>query len=338
MVQFQCPSASFSEQEAKHFVTYLAKACLIAKTHALPKYPYNLILDLGLKNRTLRPGADLVTLPKKFSKEACVRINANRKLGVSVMMSICERAPKDVREYGQMTYLVDEAGHFGFGGLYANLLAEQGFISEIRNTAGRGNEVFPYNADYGNRDGARMGTNPITYGFPTSKYLGFNVIGDFALSAISYGGLKRKAQREEALGDRMAVDSSGAFTTDPKKASFLVYEGHRTYSLSLQTEAFAALMGGGLPWFRAISQGDTPGGASNWVVTVSSPEFYSCKDGEPLLRLSKTLELIVKENGRARLPGSSATMWPKTQDIALDEHELECLRQMADQAKVRFQL
>lgn len=60
-----------------------------------------------------------------------------------------------------------------------------------------------------------FGTNPIAFGFPTSKY---PVVFDMATSAITYYGLVRAKALGQQIPDNVALDSEGNPTTDPEKA------------------------------------------------------------------------------------------------------------------------
>ena len=296
---------SFSAEECDAFGWYMPHAGRVAPTHAVPKMPFNLVLELGLKNDGLLPAAEIEVLPKIFRHQPCERWNANRKLGVAVMRRVVEKARVEVQEFGSYEFVVDEAGHFGFGGLYANMLADEGLMCVIWNTAGRGNEVFPFGGDTTRPECARMGTNPITLSLPTKQVLGFNFVADFATSALSFGALSRHRLLGRSLKSGVAVTKEGSATTDPLSAARLLYDSHRMYSLGLWIEAVAALIGGGPPEERCMKQGDRPGGAANWVIRVIDPRLYQIKSGDGIERMCHNLRHIVEHNGDARIPGAS---------------------------------
>jgi L-2-hydroxycarboxylate dehydrogenase (NAD+) len=263
------------------------------------KAPRNLVYELGIRHDCINPGAQVQRLEKKFPLEACTRINARRKLGMSVMFEIVAEAKQRVETYGKFEWLIDEASHFGYGGIYARLLADQGLIAQIANTAGRGNEVKPFGGLF-----PRMGTNPISFALPTKQQIGFHLCADFAWSMVSMG---KKAQIERqggALPVGAADDRAGELTTNPKAAAALLYADHKAFAQALYIESIASLMGGGLPTARGLRQGDTPGGGADWIVTVASPEYFACKQGDAMQRLVDCLTFIVNNNGKSRLPGA----------------------------------
>jgi LDH2 family malate/lactate/ureidoglycolate dehydrogenase len=298
--------ARFSQEEAIALGEYLVSAQREAPTHGLIKYPHNLIIELGLRHNGLIPGAQLTYLKKRYPSQAVIPMNAGRKLGICVMAEIVARAADDVGKYGEVKYLVHNAGHFGYGGLWAGKFAELNLMGVIQNTSGRGCEVFPYGADTAHPANARMGTNPITAWFPTKRDLGFHFIADFATSSMSFGRLKREGALGHSIPLGAAVDESGRPTSDARQATLVLFENVHDYQLGLFIEGLGALMGGGRPYDRCIARDGNPGGSCDWVISVADPEVYSCASGDPIERVSSVLAGIVKDNGSARLPGASA--------------------------------
>ena len=330
-------SLRFNATECGDFARYLTAACRFTPTHGIPKFPYQLVLELGLRQRTLCPGVEVELLPRRFPGEACARLDANRKLGVSVMLEIIRDAPAKVEHYGRFEWLVDGAAHFGFGGYYADVLADLGYVVEIRNTALRGDEVFPWGADTTRPECARMGTDPVTWAFPTRGFLGFNFRPDFALSSIAFGTLGLRRLLNISLEPGTAVDEAGAPTTDPQKARRLLFRDHRSYALALVMEAIAAMMNGGnMPWHRSVSIDGAPGGASNWVVSVASPDYFRIKGDDPVAHMAEVLAGIVRDNGAARLPGESTRheAGADLSNIRMEGAVFDHLVKMAEQAGV----
>lgn len=328
--------ARFSQEEAVSLGEYLVAAQREAPTHGLIKYPHNLIIELGLRHNGVLPGAELTYLKKRYPSQAVIPIDAGRKLGICVMASIVERARDDVSRYGEVKYLVHNAGHFGYGGLWAGKLADVNLMGLIQNTSGRGCEVFPHGADTTQPANARMGTNPITAWFPTKRDLGFHFIADFATSSMSFGKMKREGALGRSIPLGTAVDESGRPTSDARKATLLLFETVHDYQLGLFIEGLGALMGGGRPYDRCMVRDGNPGGSADWIISVADPEVYSCAPGNPIERVSKVLAGIVKDNGTARLPGTSA-LARATQDpdnVMLDAPAYAAFERMADEARV----
>jgi LDH2 family malate/lactate/ureidoglycolate dehydrogenase len=88
-----------------------------------------------------------------------------------------------------------------------------------------------------------LGTNPIAFGFPTSKD---PFIVDFGTAGMMLGEVILRSRTGEALPDGIAVDSQGAPTTDPAEAlkgGVFPFGDHRGYALSLGIQAMCLLAG-----------------------------------------------------------------------------------------------
>jgi LDH2 family malate/lactate/ureidoglycolate dehydrogenase len=93
--------------------------------------------------------------------------------------------------------------------------------------------------------GARpaLGTNPIAFGFPTSKD---PFIIDFGTAGMMLGEVILRSRTGDTLPDGIAVDSKGAPTTDPSEAlkgGVFPFGDHRGYALSLGIQAMCLLAG-----------------------------------------------------------------------------------------------
>ena len=88
-----------------------------------------------------------------------------------------------------------------------------------------------------------LGTNPIAFGFPTSKD---PFIIDFGTAGMMLGEVILRSRTGEALPEGIAVDSKGSPTTDPNEAlkgGVFPFGGHRGYALSLGIQAMCLLAG-----------------------------------------------------------------------------------------------
>lgn len=322
----------FQKDEAADFGRYLWHALTGAPTHALPKMPYNLILDLGIAHDGLNPGARTQRIPQSFGTHL-VKMDCNRRFGPSVMFGVVDDALVRVRRLGRIDYVLRNAAHFGYGRLYGELLADGGLISEIRNTAGRGDEVFPLGADTSDPKCARLGTNPITLTAPLGGPGEAHFSVDAATTPMSFGTMAFYRHTGEPLPEGCAVTGDGKPTTDAKAGARLVHRERLGNGLGLYMEGLAAVMGGGPPNERCRRVGERPGGSADWIVTVMSPEYLACIDGDALARLKDRLEWIVSGNGTARLPGTGRPR-VSTNKVHLEGAPLEALLRMADEGKV----
>jgi L-2-hydroxycarboxylate dehydrogenase (NAD+) len=128
--------------------------------------------------------------------------------------------------------------------------ARRGYIAYTNCTAALA-EVVPFQGVF-----PTLGTNPHSWGFPTTEAVGFPVVIDWATSVIAMGRVQQLAREGKALPPDAAVDAEGKPTTDPAKAkSLLPFGAHKGYGLALINELVAALVGGSLPTIRCRGTG-----------------------------------------------------------------------------------
>src|SRR5687767_6548667 len=88
-----------------------------------------------------------------------------------------------------------------------------------------------------------LGTNPIAFGFPTSKD---PFIVDFGTAGMMLGEVILRSRTGQTLPEGIAIDSTGAPTTDPNEAlkgGVFPFGDHRGYALSLGIQAMCLLAG-----------------------------------------------------------------------------------------------
>ncbi len=171
--------------------------------------------------------------------------NANRKLGQSTGYAAIEAAIKLADRYGVGMVSVDNAFHYLWGGGYVMDAARRGYIAYTNCTAALA-EVVPFGGKY-----PTLGTNPHSWGFPTTDAIGYPIVIDWATSVIAKGRVQQLEREGKQLPPGAAVDENGTPTTDPAKAvSLLPFGAHKGYGLSLMNEIVAAFIGGSLPTLR----------------------------------------------------------------------------------------
>jgi LDH2 family malate/lactate/ureidoglycolate dehydrogenase len=122
-------------------------------------------------------------------------------------------------------------------GYFSRHIAQAGYIGLL--VVGTG----PYVAPAGSSE-ARLGTNPISYAFPTSKS---PVVFDCATAATAYFGVVQAKMKGESLPEGVAFDKEGNPTRDPAKAlegSVTTFGAHRGYGLSLFVQLLAGPFAG----------------------------------------------------------------------------------------------
>ena len=128
--------------------------------------------------------------------------------------------------------------------------ARRGYIAYTNCTASLA-EVVPFQGVF-----PTLGTNPHSWGFPTTDAVGFPVVIDWATSVIAMGRVQQLAREGKPLPPDAAVDADGKPTTDPIRAtSLLPFGAHKGYGLALINELVAALIGGSLPTIRSRGTG-----------------------------------------------------------------------------------
>lgn len=88
---------------------------------------------------------------------------------------------------------------------------------------------------------ARLGTNPISFAFPSKDH---PVIWDIGTCAIMHGEVQLHRRLNEPLPDGVAIDTDGNLTTDPTKAlagAIKTWGGHRGSGLSIVVQMLGAM-------------------------------------------------------------------------------------------------
>ncbi len=190
------------------------------------------------------PNAKIEKKPSRFP--ASQIWDAHKKLGQATAYEAIETCIELADKYGIGQVSVDNAFHYLWGGGYVMDAAKRGYIAYTNCTAALA-EVVPFGGKL-----ATLGTNPHSWGFPTTDAVGFPIVIDWATSVIAMGRVQQLAREGKTLPPDAAVDKDGNATTDPNKATaLLTFGGHKGYGLSLINELVAAFIGGSLPTLRS---------------------------------------------------------------------------------------
>jgi L-2-hydroxycarboxylate dehydrogenase (NAD+) len=124
--------------------------------------------------------------------------------------------------------------------------AKRGYIAYTNCTATLA-EVVPFQGKH-----PTLGTNPHSWGFPTTDAVGFPIVIDWATSVIAMGRVQVLKREGKMLPPDAAVDKDGKVTLDPNQAvSLIPFGAHKGYGLSLINEIVAGFIGGSLPTIRS---------------------------------------------------------------------------------------
>lgn len=226
-------AASTAEAASRHGI----------KTHNAIK-ALHLDEHLGSKAGGCVPGAQIEKLPGNY--KAVARWNANRKLGQAVALEAMDEAMRLADEYGIGAVAVDNAFHYLWGGGYVIDAARKGYIAYTNCTAALA-EVVPFGGK-----SPTLGTNPHSWGFPTTDAIGFPICIDWATSVVAMGRVQQFVREGKSLPAGCGVDKDGNETCDPTQVVALMPFGqHKGYGLSLIDELMAAYIGGSLPTLRS---------------------------------------------------------------------------------------
>jgi L-2-hydroxycarboxylate dehydrogenase (NAD+) len=225
-----------------------ARLCAEASRHGIRTHNAIKALHLdhlfGSGSKGCVPAAQIEELPSRF--EAAKSWNANKKLGQSTAYRAMDAAIALADKYGVGTVSVDNAFHYLWGGGYVMDAAQRGYIAYTNCTAALA-EVVPFGGKF-----PTLGTNPHSWGFPTTEAVGYPIVIDWATSVIAMGRVQQLKREGLPLPPNAALDSKGAPTIDPHQAtSLLPFGAHKGYGLSLIDEIVGAFIGGSLPTLRS---------------------------------------------------------------------------------------
>jgi L-2-hydroxycarboxylate dehydrogenase (NAD+) len=150
-------------------------------------------------------------------------------------------------------------------GYFARKIADAGYIGFV--CVG----TPPFVAPFGSAE-PKLGTNPLSYAFPTS---GGSVVFDTATAAMAYFGVVEAKLKGEPLPEGVGFDSEGNPTTDAAKAldgSVSTFAGHKGFGLSLLVQ----LLGGPFVDAGFIGQNEEKG-AGTFVMAID-PGLLTGKD------------------------------------------------------------
>lgn len=224
-----------------------ARFCELAATHGIRTHNAIKALHLdhlfGSKGGGCRPGAEIRVIRKPFA--ASEVWDAQLKLGQSVAFRAMEKCMALADQYGIGQVSVDNAFHYLWGGGYVMEAAKKGYIAYTNCTSTLG-EVVPFGGKF-----PVLGTNPHSWGLPTTDACGFPIVIDWATSTVAMGRVQQFRRENKPLPAGAAVDAAGNPTTDPHQAAWLLpFGAHKGYGLALLIEIFAAMIGGSLPVLR----------------------------------------------------------------------------------------
>jgi LDH2 family malate/lactate/ureidoglycolate dehydrogenase len=313
-----------------------ARFCAEASRHGIRTHNGIKALHLdhlfGSGSKGCVPGAQIEEKPSRF---AATKIwNANRKLGQSTAYRAMAEAIRLADQYGVGTVSVDNAFHYLWGGGYVMEAAKKGYIAYTNCTAALA-EVVPFGGKF-----PTLGTNPHSWGFPTTNAVGFPIVIDWATSVVAMGRVQQLAREGKSLPPDAAVDENGTPTTDPKKAKYLLpFGAHKGYGLSLINELVAGFIGGSLPTIRnRWTQAEGDKGTCCFFFQVIHPDAISSGAFARGRTQSENIKAVISDilghgNESCMLPGQiearAATASAKNGGLLFSEAEINAFNEIA---------
>jgi len=282
------------------------------------------------------PGARIEKDQGSSSRFAASQVwNANKKLGQATAYEAIETCMQLADSYGIGQVSVDNAFHYLWGGGYVMEAAARGYIAYTNCTAALA-EVVPFMGKF-----PTLGTNPHSWGFPTTAAIGYPIVVDWATSVIAMGRVQQFLREGKELPPGAAVDQKGAPTTDPAKVSALApFGAHKGYGLSLINELTAAFIGGSLPTLRSreIPKGEKRTPAFCFLVihpdAVNGGAFACGRNQAENVR-AVIEDILGHGNEMSLLPGQIEARWAAQVDAAggllFTKAETEAFDEIADE-------
>jgi len=221
----------YDAEEARIVADHVIDAALCGYEYSgLPK-----ILNVAEDYRLRKPRR-----PMRVLRETAVsvRYDGGNNVGMVTMFRAAQAAIAKAREHGFALVGVNNSWVSGRGAHYVEMIARAGLIgihtvSSTRHVAPPGGAV------------SSIGTNPIAFGFPTTRE---PLVIDLGTSAFMASDLQFHERRGELLPEGVAIDAQGRPTRDPAAArlgALLPFGGYKGFALALAMQALGVLAGSG---------------------------------------------------------------------------------------------
>lgn len=253
------------------------------------------------------PGVDII---KKESRFAASQLwDAQKKLGQATAYEAMDAAIEMADKYGIGQVSVDNAFHYLWGGGYVMEAAKKGYIAYTNCTAALA-EVVPFMGKF-----PTLGTNPHSWGFPTTDAVGFPVVIDWATSVIAMGRVQQFQREGTQLPPNAAVDKDGNPTQDPNAVNALMpFGAHKGYGLSLINEIVGAFIGGSLPTIRSRQAPEGEKRTPAFYFQVIHPDAMNCGAFAKGRNQAENVKAVIEDilghgNENCILPGQIEAKW-----------------------------
>ncbi len=209
-------------------------------------------------------------------------------------------------QFGVGAVGVRNGNHFGAAGYYAALALERGMLGLATSNAAA------IMAPPGGTTPV-VGNNPLAVAAPGGQEP--PIVVDFALSVVSYGRIRRAAERGERIPATWATRADGTPTADPAMALaglLAPFGGHKGFGLAVAVELLtAALTGAALSWeVAAAQQRGQPENRGHFCLAIAPERFQTAEAFHR--RMTVLANRIRRSGSTARVPGQRAEQDART--------------------------
>lgn len=205
----------------------------------------------------------------KKIRPAAGLLDADDGMGHSACLEAMDRACELAQETGIAMVGVENGSHCGALSYFVLEAVSKGMIGMAVTHTDKC--VAPYG-------GAKpfFGTNPIAFGFPTSKH--DPVVFDIATSNTAYGKILHAKEQNSPIPDDWGIDGEGHPTTDPNQVQALLpFGGHKGYGIALVIDVLTGVLLGAQygPHITAMyGDYDKPRKLASTMIAID-PETYA---------------------------------------------------------------
>ena len=237
-IHLDVPAARSLSERALVGIGYTAGEAAVIADHvieaALCGYEYS-----GLPKLLNIPGDERFIAPRRpmsvvRETDVSVLFDGGNNIGMLALHEATRAAIERATLRGVALIALTNSWMSGRGAHYVGMMAEAGLVSMLTVSASR--QVAPSGGAK-----AALGTNPISFGFPTE---GDPLVIDIGTSAIPATDLKVRARMGTPIPEGVAIDADGNPTTDAALArlgAILPFGGHKGYALSVAIRALGVL-------------------------------------------------------------------------------------------------
>ncbi len=226
-------------------------------------------------------------------------VHGDNGLGQVVGTVAMKMAIKLAGQYGLGVCLIEQCGHMGALGLYAERAADVGMFGVVSQS------TVPSMVVPGGGSPA-IGNNPLAFAAPMPS--GAPLVFDMSCSVAARGNVIVAEKFGRPIPEGWAVDKTGHSTTDPAVAlqgGMLPVGAHKGLGLAMIVQSLAGVLSGTPMLPRESSEGSLPH-AGSFILVINGPKLVGGVE-ELANRINQwTSTFRTLAGARARFPGQHA--------------------------------